>query len=210
MSSKKVMIVGLLVLMVGGLIHAGTVTLECTKDTYVHGGNPDTSYGNDTQLYMGASRFTYVAFSMMNLIDVAVEDIESATLKMYTPLAWTDAAIGPVERPRFSWDENLTYNTQGTDFMPVTEWEEDWADQGNGQYNFEVDLTELVKYWKTGDIVNQGIRLRTYSSNSGAAILDPTEETARGLPPVIEVSTIPEPATIAILGLGGFFLRRRK
>jgi hypothetical protein len=207
---KSKVLVCLLLVMAAGVCHAATVDLVCTKDTYVNANAPDSPFGNDSQLYMGAARFTYVAFSTIPLNSIALDDIQSATLKMYTPLAWTNATTGPVERPRFSWDENLTYNTQGTDFQFVTTWSDDWADQDNGQYNFEVDLTDLVKFWKTGAVVNHGLRLRTYSSNTGAAIFDPTEESTRGLPPVIEVSYVPEPMTIGLLGAGLAFIRRRK
>lgn len=217
---KRTICIMVMALVLAGFAQAAVVTLNCTKDTYVQDGSEaGTPFGDSNQLRLGAgtvagqSRMIYAAFTTLPLNTIALEDIQSATLKMYCVLqSGAVVTTGPLDRPRFAWDENLTWSTQGTDFASVGTWSFSPDPSREGYYILTADVTDLVKYWKTGGIVNNGIRVRHYGGTPYTmAIFDSTEETTRGLPPVIEVTYVPEPASLGLLSLGGLmFLRRRK
>jgi len=197
------------------LVNATVVELEATRDTFVQGGvGANNSNSASNQIVIGSgnadqTRYGYMAFSLDNLVNVNVDDIQSATLKLHWALYSGGAtATGVLDRPGGTWNNTLTYNTQPTGFVTVANWAINSA-QTTG-YNLTVDITNLVKAWKAGTVANNGFRMRYYGGNPYSyLILDSMEEVTRGLNPIIEVDYIPEPATLSILGLGGLLLRRR-
>jgi len=63
----------------------------------------------------------------------------------------------------------------------------------------EVDVTTIVKDWVLGNTTNQGFVLFGSNDNQGIGVLTPELETV-----------VPEPGSLALVGLGGLCLLRRR
>ncbi len=167
--------------------------LTCTKDSYVDNANPDTNYGDNTQLKIArksdgtSDRTTFMEFELMNLVGIDPGLIDLVSLKMHRALFSGQDTSGPVGVVTGgSWQEDaITYNNApAVDYNTGFQWV-----PGDGPgYNTVVDVNEIVFDWMNGTDPNYSLNLRLWGSPAYCfMIFDSKEETTRNLPPVIEV-----------------------
>ncbi len=159
-------------------------------------------------------------FDLSSLSAYTDSDIVSATLTLQaTP------GLGFYEDPSASWPVTIEA------FAITGAWTESgvtWATQpsvGGSAYASQVvsgtsgaisfDLTQLVKDWKSGDVTNNGLELiqqlevkdtdtgrRVGATFFGASAGDPTYTGSSSDRPLLQVVTVPEPATLWLMVFG--------
>ncbi len=202
-------------LMAAGLVHAVPVNLAVTDDAFINAGAPDDNYGSGINFTVSRAsdgslnRKGYLKFDLSEIQGMDVADIISATLKLEFYNGYSNS--GAVEKVTGSWNEDtITWNNAPATAGLGIGWT---MDSTVGKT--EVDLTDLVKSWVDGTNANNGIMLRNYGGGGYIMTNFWTKEgTAsypdQGISPYIEVSIVPEPMTLGLLGAGLVFIRRRK
>jgi hypothetical protein len=168
---------------------------------------------------------SYLKFDLSGLTAVNAEDIESATLRLYlTDVAASGFGVNPSEAYPVSANFNLV---TGGDWSKAT------ITYGNAPAAgplvggitgidsvgvwVELDLTDVVQGWVSGDTANYGLRLTQPTNvrdntNTSVFAMFASDGAASNRPELV-INTVPEPSVCLLLGgTGMFFLvaRRRR
>ena len=235
---RIVALVSLLILLVG-ITSAATVTLTADADTWVRDGS-SSNYGNDESMYLvaGAGRVGYMRFDLSSLGDDIT--VESATLKLYkvtAPWGRSDTLVtgriavvglddvdGNTEQ---NWDElALSSSNVGAEFLGSVSNPIDSTLVTNLDAETGANVTEAVssytEFTLTGDDLVSFLQGRADDTGLATLIasfpgtdfkgywLGSSEYSDSAYVPVLEVTYIPEPATMALIGLGCLIASRKK
>ena len=217
---KKLMILVLVLCFVGSA-SASSLVLTVTQDVYARASDPDGAQGvggdKGYMLFSADEAGNDNSFFMFDISAIpAGQTIDSASLKTdvrYDFVSTVNVDIYAVGSD--TWDENtLTWNNKPAYGSSLASFAITGNTSGIAQ-TFNHDITTYVSasYGGSDDLLSFGI---DHDGSTGAFIRT-KEDTAGpgGTPrdwPMLEltVTYTPEPMTIALLGLGGLFLRRRK
>lgn len=170
---------------------------------------------------------SYLKFDLSGLVAIDPDDITSATLRLYlADVAASGFGVNPSETYPVSVNFNLV---TGGDWSKAT------ITYGNAPAAgglvggvtgidsvgvwVEIDLTDLVKDWVSGDVANYGLRLtqptnvRDNTNNSVFALFNSDGATTNRPELVVTTSAVPEPSVSLLMGGTGLFfliMRRRR
>lgn len=134
--------------------------------------------------------------------------VTSATLRLFHDFNGQNGVTYNVHRVVDAWDEGtLTYNNR-PDLAVATSASLTIADFSTGVWR-EFDVTALVQAWVDGAEANNGMALKR-DPNSSPWCYFRSKENLDGNNPELVVNVVPEPASMAALGLGAAALLRRR
>ena len=197
-----------------------------TRDTFIQASAPGANQGGLDYVAVGeepdGARYrSLLKFDLSNSIPTGAT-VQSATLHVYgTWMSTNDAVNISTYKVLKGWTESATWNTyDGTNA---------WATAGCGgatDRSLTADATTsvtaagwytwnltsaMVQDWVTNPSANNGILLMTSDVTTSAKILTSREAGVEtGARPYMEVTYIPEPATLVLLGVGSVLLGLRK
>ncbi len=201
--------------------YTGTLDTWITNDTTTASQGAATTVavrrrGGAGNQRVGLIRFDNIFGLGSGQIDPSLDstDIVSATLKLYFTAVDTSKTV-TVNLANQTWNESSTTSSLGlTDAnpslmlgTPVTSI--DMSDKSPNSW-IEIDVTDNVRSWLTGGN-NHGWGLwETVASGSSPQQFASSEYTSDTLfRPILEVTIIPEPASLALMGLGGLLVLSR-
>lgn len=169
---------------------------------------------------------SYLKFDLSGLVGVDSEDIESATLRLYlTDVAASGFGVNPSEAFPVTVDFSLV--TGG-------DWSKSTITYGNAPatngivgtvsgidgvgYWIELDLTDVVQDWVSGDVANYGLKLTQPAnvrdgSNTSVFAMFASDGAAANKPELVVTTAgaVPEPSTVLLTGAGlALVLMRRR
>jgi len=155
------------------VIGTSWIAMPSYKDAYVNSSSPDTNFGDDTRLYVGAHFFTFVAFNLSVVPSGAM--IVSALMRL--DLTWTPGStfaygVDTYYCSNSSWSESgITWNNMPTNPLEYTDnWHIPyWYGGGYKTFNVTKDvrtalssgnLTEVLKLSGGNDVEEWGFGSR--------------------------------------------------
>lgn len=228
----------LLVLLLASAVQAGTVSLGSDADTWVRAGSSDI-YGADPSMYLvaGPGRVGYVRFDLSSLGAVTIQSATLTFTKAAAPWGRSDTIV--TGRFALTGLDNLAGNTAqdwdeasfgsaavGAEFVGAGAEPIDLAKVTNLDMDDGVDIIETitggVTITLTGNALVDFLQARVDdgglvtviaafpgTDNKGYWLASKENETESARP-VLEVTYVPEPATMVLLGLGSLLALRRK
>ncbi len=196
-----------------------TVAYTGTADTELRNGvNSSTNFGTATTTAPNSDgsrqmllRFDSVFGNGVNQIPLG-STINSATLTV-TRGGGSGTPTFAVYRALMSWNEGTStwdnsfggsgIQTNGTEAAstPDSSWTGTWSGSATASFN----VATTLQSWSDGGTNNGWALLATSASGTIK-----TAENASGHPSLAITYTVPEPASLALLGLGGLLLARRR
>ena len=197
-------------------IPATTVILTPTDDTYVYSSSSTTNYGNDAVLSSGNSvsgntLHLWTTFLKFDLSTIPTDQtIISATLHMYQNngagflSSGTDAAHVADD----SWTEGLmTWDNRPTYGALLGSCLDDKSHRDWSQW----DLLATLQWNWNADLIDGTLSVAVMESGgSSTHNWDAMETDQQELAPSLELTYIPEPATISLLAFGAFLAGRKR
>ncbi|MHC4717329.1 MAG: DNRLRE domain-containing protein [Planctomycetota bacterium] len=200
---------------VSSVASAGLIEIPTTADTYVGdrwGLDLDANFGSSNDLNCRGGDYDQ---RLMYQFDVSGTEatIQEATLTFR--IRWTEPVDVPlsVYRVTSAWEEGtVTYNSHGTAYdaasgvhVSVSTPRHQWVEISG--------LEDIVQYWKDNPGENHGlIVINTWADNNNYLDTNAREEAEGVYTPKLVVLSVPEPATMGMLALGGLWVlvRRRR
>ncbi len=211
---------------------AAEIVLNPSADAFVNSVSPTTNYGSDTAITItGTSSATppeHINAALFRFDTSAIPSgatIDSVEFRFYVTAAsgngffeffqliqdWNEAEV--------TWNEASTGNAWGT---VGGSW--GGSQLGNNDvlnteaggfqtYTSNAALVAEVQDWLDNPSTNYGIHLRRRFGNTGQFVTLPSSEAGSNQPELVVNYTytpVPEPGTLALAGLGGLMLLRRR
>jgi hypothetical protein len=195
--------------------------LTPVKDTYVQSTNPDLNFGTSKMLHLGKGVDlgkglirTLVEYDLASL-PTNPNLIASAKFSVYQTKAEGGQGTVRVDlcRATQAWAEGSVTWTSTPTFDPSP-----WASADLGQEGFvgwvDWDVTALVRAHVSGQQSNLGWLFRVQNEDAAPSHLgyyDSRETLLDDIvnPPLLTVEIVPEPLSLALLGVLSLFARRR-
>ena len=214
----KKLIILVLVLGLVGVASAGTLVVPATDDAQVDEANPDHAYGLGGYMYIsGLSGYDRDGYFMFDTSAIpAGQTITSASLttKIHVNSTTGDTADF-YSVANDSWDEStITYNNApaagSTALFSI--YVNGTGVEGGVAGSPQVDSTDVTSYVASSYAGSDSLISFAATGGIGGLFIRSKEDSlGRDIPSVeLTVNYVPEPMTIALLGLGGLFLRKRK
>jgi len=141
--------------------NSGVVELSATKDAYVSNGHPDNNYGYSDWLVVGVNNheyWSYLQFDLTSIPSNATVESAELVLQRFLKVGSFDMLVKMVGE---SWSEGtVTWNNTPIPYtFPFSVI--DATEGGNSleRYTIEVDVTEHVQLWISGERINNGFWL---------------------------------------------------
>lgn len=195
-------------------VNATTVILTPTDDTYVYNNSSDTNYGNDIALSSGytfdlsATHF-WTTFLKFNLSGVPTDQtVVSATLHMYqyNGAGYSSSGTNAAYVADDSWTAaSVTWNSRPAYGDVLGSCLDDKSHRDWSQWNL---LSSSAWDWSI-DLIDGVLSLAIMESGGSSTHNWYSTEFQQTLTPYLELTYVPEPCTLILVGLGGLLLRRR-
>ena len=137
-----------------------------------------------------------------DISEITIEVTTNFTIDVYSPIAFVDQAVVFVDGPASHTGAGTVYTPPAPSTLVAT----DYGVFGEYDHAFGLAMSSPVTIAGVGtwwDIV-------FHCDGTGDVTIELHDNTGANLIDSAVVHQVPEPMTIALLGLGGLFLRRRK
>ena len=201
--------------------HAEAEVITAIQDTYIEDGSPDTNFGNSTQLWLKPGfpnfrRAVYLEFDVSSVTGLGslVDAVLDLDIELHGSGS-TDYTVYGIDEDDFAGDNfdelTLTWNN-----APYTSLDDPTTGSGinlgsgtvSDSQDLVLDTDALLDYVNaSGGTVILVLIPDALSGNPTARFF--STEASSGVPPQLTL-TVPEPGSLALLGLGGLLLARRR